>query len=175
MIRVRCGTPVTTGANMTPEHIASSFVFDTRTLQLYLDLTNGTRVPVRDPMVLQEIENGITTKSITVLDGGGTRSSNIILGANGDLTFDTPLKMEMVDEYQGQHGTPEYKIAVFDEEGHLQYVSFEDLASDIGQAYTELDVEETEVVKGLTTEYDSELLALSFDIESVVKSVRLRS
>ena len=169
MIRVRCGTPVTIDP-MSPEHIASTFVFDTESLQLYLDLNNGTRVPVRDPLTLREIETeGLTTNYITVLSQDGNTESHIET-VDGVLTFDTPLQME-ADELPA--GDP-YTIAVFNEDGKLEYVTLERLEEDIANL-TQFDIQYESVVTGLTSSMPSpELLVLEHQKENVVSSFSIQ-
>ena len=170
MIRVRCGTPVTIDP-MSPEHIASTFVFDTKSLQLYLDLNNGTRVPVRDPLTLKEIEtDGLVTNYITVLGPDGNTRSHIDVNDDGVLTFDTPLQME-AEELPEQDP---YTIAVFNEDGKLEYVTLERLEKDIANL-TQFDIEYKSVVKGLSTSMPSpEKLVLAYEREDVVSSFSIQ-
>ena len=183
-VMVRIGANVTTVAPMNPVHKESSFVFDYRTLQLYLDLQNGTRVPVRDPLVLRELEDGVITRFIEVINTSGTTRSRISVNNSGDFTFDHPVIMEMVNDHYGDpSATDNYRIAVFDENGKLQYVSLEDLKSDIAASWTSLNVETTSVVKDLTFhvvdtaggDVPPETLNFTYIKEDVVSSVSLRA
>lgn len=173
LLKVRISSNVT---DLHPEHVPSTFVFDKVKLRLYLDLKDGSRKPVTDPLGLYIEETG---GYIVIKDHSGTTVSNLKLSKlqTEEITLTAVPKLDI----------PADRYAVFDAEGKLCYRTAEELKSDLAIADIVIDTTHVDVVKDiqagqlpeLSNTVEDELWSIEFNagtqttatVESVVKSV----
>lgn len=124
LVYFRCGTPVTIESPLHPPLHPGSFVFDTDTLALYLDLDTH-RVQIHDPLKLS-LTGGTVTGDIYVESDGSTQSyisaDGIIQGKYLEATGNIKL-----DNYDDED------FIVIDENGRLRSTTKAEVVVALGE------------------------------------------
>ena len=128
-VKFKMGAQVTTTSPFFPPLETGSFVFDTQSLALYIDLENR-RVQVKDPLKLS-LTGGTITGEVNIVDQRGTTISSFSATTGVVQGQYLETKGEFVPIDPQNHEIIQKTYAVIDENGRIRSITREQMIAEL--------------------------------------------